>query len=218
MKKLKAAYKADPKSPETRKLEADYCRNEGPESTAEMDALNANVNYNNHVNPDLGISEETMRVVDLNMQEVTLTSRSIGLREDLRTLGITCPSAPPAQAETLAKSDALRTAKPSAENPIKGQMMLVVLFVAGLALYFLPSLVGDKKANRWAIFMLNLLAGWTIVGWIIAMVWACSSEPSEKPVLSHSTSPAMGHNAFCGHCGSPVTTAFCRNCGHRADL
>jgi len=106
----------------------------------------------------------------------------------------------------------------SPEKPMEGQLMLVVIFVVGLALYFLPSVVGDKKANRWAIFTLNLLAGWTIVGWIIAMVWACSSEPSEKPVLNHATNPVMGQKAFCGYCGSPVTTPYCRNCGRRAAL
>ena len=44
-----------------------------------------------------------------------------------------------------------------------------------LILYFIPSIVataGDRK-NVNAIFILNLLLGWTIIGWIVALVWAC---------------------------------------------
>ncbi len=47
-------------------------------------------------------------------------------------------------------------------------------YVCGLVLYFLPTLVAVRahKKNQIAIFALNLLAGWTFVGWVVAMVWA----------------------------------------------
>ena len=47
-----------------------------------------------------------------------------------------------------------------------------VLIIIGL--YFLPAIVAAVRhhPNQNAIFVLNLLAGWTIVGWIIAVVWA----------------------------------------------
>jgi hypothetical protein len=43
-----------------------------------------------------------------------------------------------------------------------------------LLVYFLPAIVGfyRKHHRAWAIFTLNLLLGWTVVGWIVAMVWA----------------------------------------------
>jgi len=44
------------------------------------------------------------------------------------------------------------------------------------AIYFAPTIAGWKKKNRGAIMMLNLLAGWTFIGWVIAMVWAVSYE------------------------------------------
>lgn len=53
-----------------------------------------------------------------------------------------------------------------------------VLLIA-LALYFLPAIVGARKDNAFAIFMLNLLAGWTFIGWIVAMVWACTKDARE---------------------------------------
>ncbi len=43
-------------------------------------------------------------------------------------------------------------------------------------LYFLPSIVGRNKQDFTAIFVLNLLLGWTVVGWIVALVWALKHE------------------------------------------
>lgn len=59
-----------------------------------------------------------------------------------------------------------------------------VLFflVAGGILYFLPALVGMRKRNSGAIFILNLLLGWTALGWIIALVWACCAD-TPAPVI-----------------------------------
>ncbi len=212
MEKLRDAYKSDPRSPETLKLEADYCRSQGLEDADSLATGKAKSAYYEPAN------REPDEIHDLDMQEVGLEGSRAYWLSELHAVGITCPSAPPAQAETLAESGALRAPKPSPKNPIKGQMMLAVYFVIGLALYFLPSVVGDRKRNRWAIFTLNLLLGWTILGWIGALVWAFCAEPSEKPLLRHSTNAAMTQNAFCGHCGSPVTTAFCRHCGRRAAL
>lgn len=47
-----------------------------------------------------------------------------------------------------------------------------------LALYFLPTIIGAlrRKQNLVGIFLLNLLLGWTLVGWIIALVMASSGD------------------------------------------
>jgi hypothetical protein len=218
MEKLKTAYKANPKSPATQSLQADYCGGSQELRNVELDAGHANVEFNRHAIPPP--DPETMKVIALTVQDAELTIRFLRLVKSLNALGVTCPDVPSAAQEpdALAKTHPAPAPRPSAENPIKGQMMLVVYFVVGLVVYFLPSVVGDQKRNRWAIFTLNLLLGWTILGWIGALVWALCAEPSVKPVLSHGTNHAMSQNAFCGHCGSPVTTAFCRNCGRRAAL
>lgn len=46
--------------------------------------------------------------------------------------------------------------------------------VGGGLLYFVPALAATnhQHPNRQAIFILNLFAGWTIIGWIAALVWA----------------------------------------------
>jgi len=43
-------------------------------------------------------------------------------------------------------------------------------------IYFLPSFVANKKQNANAILILNLFLGWTILGWIAALVWALTNE------------------------------------------
>lgn len=42
-----------------------------------------------------------------------------------------------------------------------------------IAFYFLPTIVAAIRhhPNQNAIFILNLLLGWTILGWIAALVW-----------------------------------------------
>ncbi len=47
----------------------------------------------------------------------------------------------------------------------------------GLLFYFLPTVAGFKKRNAGAIFVLNLLLGWTVIGWIIALVWGLTKDP-----------------------------------------
>ncbi|GFO81220.1 MAG: hypothetical protein A49_08470 [Methyloceanibacter sp.] len=46
--------------------------------------------------------------------------------------------------------------------------------LVGVAIYFLPGLLASfrKHRNHNAIFVLNLLLGWTVIGWIVALIWA----------------------------------------------
>ncbi|KKK67034.1 hypothetical protein LCGC14_2958120 [marine sediment metagenome] len=50
--------------------------------------------------------------------------------------------------------------------------------VGGIILYFVPWAVASSrgKRNAPAIAVLNLFLGWTFVGWVIALVWACTDE------------------------------------------
>jgi hypothetical protein len=53
-----------------------------------------------------------------------------------------------------------------------------VIVVAIIYFYFLPTITaGEKgKENTKAIFFLNLVLGWTVLGWIVAMVWAITND------------------------------------------
>src|SRR5271166_3176262 len=54
--------------------------------------------------------------------------------------------------------------------------MAIVFIIVALLIYFLPSFVASKKQNANAIFILNLFLGWTLLGWVAALVWALTSE------------------------------------------
>ena len=55
--------------------------------------------------------------------------------------------------------------------------MHFLLFLA--VLYFLPTLVASLRhsSSSGLIFLLNLVAGWTVVGWLAALIWALVSGP-----------------------------------------
>lgn len=54
-------------------------------------------------------------------------------------------------------------------------LLFIILFVV---FYFLPLFVAviKNKRNMLAISMLNLFAGWTLIGWLAALIWACLEE------------------------------------------
>ena len=66
-------------------------------------------------------------------------------------------------------------------NPGNGAEFILVMiaFLIGTAIYFLPTLIGISKRNGCAIFVLNLLLGWTFVGWVIALVWSLTKDDPE---------------------------------------
>ena len=57
---------------------------------------------------------------------------------------------------------------------IIGMLMIVVMVL----MYFLPTFIAfaAKRKNKAAIFILNLLLGWTFIGWVAALVWAMIKE------------------------------------------
>jgi len=57
------------------------------------------------------------------------------------------------------------------QNFTMPELLLVVLI---FALYFLPTLIAflRQHKNKLAIFLLNLLLGWTVLGWVVSLVWS----------------------------------------------
>jgi Superinfection immunity protein len=70
--------------------------------------------------------------------------------------------------------------------------------IVGLLVYFLPTFIALMRGhhNTFAIVALNILAGWTFVGWVAALVWSLTaiqrqvgsesdaSGPGEPPTVS----------------------------------
>lgn len=58
-----------------------------------------------------------------------------------------------------------------------------VFVVALIVGYFLPSFIAALRDHhqQWAIFMLNLLLGWSLLGWVAALIWACTAVRHPRP-------------------------------------
>ena len=84
-----------------------------------------------------------------------------------------------------------------------------------LLLYFLPLVIANGRQHRSAggIGTLNLLLGWTVIGWIIALIWECSYAGLRQEAAA----PRAG-GGFCATCGHaiPAGAAFCPGCGAQA--
>ncbi|MGC2333655.1 MAG: superinfection immunity protein [Candidatus Acidiferrales bacterium] len=84
-------------------------------------------------------------------------------------------------------------------------------FAFCLLAYFLPSIIGHQKRSFAGIFVLNLLLGWTVIGWIVALIWACTDE-ERGPIYA-----VNGPNRYCCRCGAmgPGAAQYCWACGQR---
>jgi len=88
-------------------------------------------------------------------------------------------------------------------------------FAFCLLVYFLPSIIAHEKRSFGGIFVLNLLLGWTVIGWFVALIWACTDEPS-IPVYRVSAGAARPA-CYCSRCGAmgPAVASYCWACGSR---
>jgi hypothetical protein len=63
-------------------------------------------------------------------------------------------------------------------------MDFLIFAVVLLAIYFAPTIVAWGKPQVLSVFALNLLLGWSIVGWGIAMIWALYREDGKPRSVS----------------------------------
>ena len=94
-----------------------------------------------------------------------------------------------------------------------------IFMLVSLFLYFLPAYLARNRSDFTAILVLNLLAGWTFIGWIIALVWALSSGHQRQVAVPAQPAappqPAPVTSFFCSACGKSceAEARFCTSCG-----
>ena len=61
--------------------------------------------------------------------------------------------------------------------------MSFILFL--FALYWLPTLIAlvRQTPSALGIVMLNFFLGWTVIGWIVALVWALAANPHARIIV-----------------------------------
>lgn len=64
---------------------------------------------------------------------------------------------------------------------IMESIILILLAVGGISLYFLPALIcPNDSSNSTTLFLVNLVVGWTIIGWFICLAWALKEKAKLK--------------------------------------
>ena len=58
------------------------------------------------------------------------------------------------------------------------RLLFAILITLLSLFYFLPFAIAfnRKRANTGAIFALNLFLGWSLIGWVVVLVWSLKEE------------------------------------------
>jgi hypothetical protein len=64
---------------------------------------------------------------------------------------------------------------------VVGLILIVVILFA----YFVPFIIAMMRQhnNTLAIFFVNLLLGWSVIGWICAFIWSLTSRPQPQHII-----------------------------------
>jgi Superinfection immunity protein len=62
-------------------------------------------------------------------------------------------------------------------NPFDFLAVLPALFI--LSLYFVPTIIARNRdvEDYGKIFFFNVLLGWTVIGWLAALIWSLRAKP-----------------------------------------
>lgn len=49
--------------------------------------------------------------------------------------------------------------------------------LVGIVMYFIPALIALVRShhNAFAIFLTNLIFGWTVIGWLVTLIWSVTA-------------------------------------------
>jgi hypothetical protein len=68
------------------------------------------------------------------------------------------------------------------------------LTCVSLTLYLLPCLIGSARRapDIGAVAVINILLGWTLLGWVVALAMAFRSAPPGPPPFTAGAAPWVG--------------------------
>ena len=61
--------------------------------------------------------------------------------------------------------------------------ILVLLFI--LAVYLIPTIIAFSRghASKWGIGVLNIVLGWSLVFWVVALIWSLSNKGQSQTTI-----------------------------------
>jgi hypothetical protein len=60
--------------------------------------------------------------------------------------------------------------------------LILLIIIVSIAVYLIPTFIAFKrgKANKGAVLAINLFLGWSLIGWVVALVWALKVDVIDK--------------------------------------
>ena len=64
--------------------------------------------------------------------------------------------------------------------------IFLTYWIVLLLIYLYPYIVAVVRKHRSStyILILNLFFGWTLIGWVVSLVWAFTSDRTATPIIS----------------------------------
>jgi hypothetical protein len=87
---------------------------------------------------------------------------------------------------------------------LEGVVMFGGIAVFAILIYFAPAIVAKDKPHFTGVLFVNLLFGWTVVGWVAAFIWAFSGAPPSEFVCPRCRAGVDPRAVVCPHCRSEM--------------
>jgi len=89
-----------------------------------------------------------------------------------------------------------------------GLLLGILILLLIVPVYFIPTMIANARGhhNVSGIGMLNLIAGWTFIGWLVALVMACGTVNAPAPIYRCPDCNARlgDEDRYCPRCGASL--------------